>query len=105
MEELFAGIVEAVAGVRQDPLLPGVILLLVLSLARTKVKKTLSVFVGKGRYFTVTIKRKHGSLRVVLKGNGSGRWMSLRMSWGKQTLRSTTSQEKSQPFESPLHIP
>jgi len=81
MDALFDDIVAAVVGVIRDPFLPGVTLLLVLSLARTRVKKTLSVFVGKGRYFAVTIKRKHGSLKVDLKANGSGRSMQLRISW------------------------
>lgn len=81
MEELYAGIAEAVDGVRQDPFLPGVILLLVLSLARRRVSRTFLAFVGKGRYFTVTIKRRSGWLRVDLKANGSGHSMQLRISW------------------------
>ncbi len=85
MEELFEGMLEAAAGVRRDPFLPGVILLLVLSLARRRVSKTLSVFVGKGKYYTVTIKRKHGWLKVDLKANGSGRSMQLRISWSRPT--------------------
>lgn len=84
MVELFVDMQGVVVGLLRDPKVFGVTALLAGFLIRNKMTKLLSAFAGQGRYFAVTIKRKHGYVRVVWKVNGSGRWMRWNISWGKK---------------------
>lgn len=77
MAELLGGMLDLLTGVGPFRNLLGVIALLVLFRLRRRVTVMLIAFAVKGFSFLVIYKPRSGLLRVVLKVNGSGRWVWL----------------------------
>lgn len=87
MEERFVDMLGVLGGVLKDLSMPGAIVLLVALVLPSRIRRRFAAFVRTASYFNVTTKRKPGSWRVAVKGNGSDRWMRLHISWGRRNAQ------------------